>query len=70
MRTRLLLLFFVVIVTTVVQVRLDLAGIVKAEKDIAQISIDQNMRAAFLSAFDDESLAFQRGEPLPVEDYS
>lgn len=47
------------------QVRPDLAGIVQAEKDFAQLSIDQNMRAAFLANFDDETLAFQRGEPLP-----
>lgn len=46
------------------QVRPELAGIVQAERDFAQQSVDENIRAAFITNFDDETIAFQKGEPL------
>jgi ketosteroid isomerase-like protein len=39
--------------------------IVAAEKGFAQRSVDENVRAAFLANFNDESMAFNRGEPVP-----
>ena len=57
--------FLIIITSSFSQMKPELAGIVQAEKDFAQLSIDQNMRAAFLANFDDETIAFQRGEPAP-----
>src|SRR5688572_20870159 len=42
-----------------------LESIVAAEKSFAQLSIDTGVRAAFLENFDENSIAFVQGEPVP-----
>jgi ketosteroid isomerase-like protein len=42
-----------------------LEEIVGAEKKFAQLSVDQSIRTAFLEYFDENSIAFVKGEPVP-----
>lgn len=65
MRIVITLLLLIIASFTRAQVRQELAGIVQAERDFAQKSIDENIRAAFLANFDDETIAFRQGEPGP-----
>ena len=65
MRALFTCILLIIVTTGFAQMRPELAGIVQAEKDFAQLSIDQNIRAAFVASFDDETIAFQQGEPLP-----
>src|SRR5690349_1296004 len=60
---RLLILFVVVTLPCVAQTPLE--GIVAAERAFAQQSVDQSIRAAFLVNFDDNTMAFVNGEPVP-----
>ncbi|MGE0587590.1 MAG: DUF4440 domain-containing protein [Cyclobacteriaceae bacterium] len=41
-----------------------LKGLVQAERDFASLSIEVNTRHAFVSNMDDNSIAFQKGEPV------
>jgi len=47
------------------QVRPDLASLINAENEFARMSIEQNVRAAFIHNFDDETIAFRNGEAFP-----
>jgi len=42
-----------------------LESLVNAEKAFAQTSVDKNIRTAFLESFDDNTLAFNSGQPGP-----
>jgi ketosteroid isomerase-like protein len=42
-----------------------LEDVVAAEKSFAQLSVDKSIRTAFLAYFDDNSMAFVKGEPVP-----
>jgi ketosteroid isomerase-like protein len=42
-----------------------LEEIVGAEKNFAQLSVDKSIRTAFLEYFDENSIAFVKGEPVP-----
>jgi ketosteroid isomerase-like protein len=60
MRNAIVLLF----VGLCAQAQTPLEEIVAAEKRFAQMSVDNGMRAAFLANFNDETIAFQQGEPV------
>jgi ketosteroid isomerase-like protein len=65
MRIACLSSLLIITTTAFAQIRPEVESIAQAERDFAQVSVDQNIRAAFLTNFDDETLAFQKGEPLP-----
>src|SRR5262245_15379800 len=46
------------------QVKPALASLVQAENDFARMSVEENMRAAFIANFDDQTIAFRNGEPI------